>query len=248
MTDEIERLAERELKTLVTKHETVIERSYMNGVRAAFKYQKDTLGNSYGANAKFHPRLSSLYNLIQTNKKSRKKLLAGLIKSLDFDPTQLDKTADIDHATYTRFVLHILAFLEYTSIEDILQVTQGLEGLIAGTGTTIAHQIETDILQLGSEALKPVDIAVKKNVCSATVILMMTWSTRSYIRKVYGLGDPRKKQNIKDMTKAPTRVPGVHPKHVWDELEDTFASMKDENAMDLQCREVHTHLDLVPRL
>ena len=116
----------------------------------------------------------------------------------------------------------------------------GLEHVVAGTGTTVVHQIETEIFQIGLEMPHPVDMTVKTRLCTTSVILLLSWNTRTFLRRLYNLYDTRKKTNLKDLTKAPTKINGMTGRTLWDEIEDIVNSLSTEEGMDHQLWEVRT--------
>ncbi|KAK6531099.1 Sister chromatid cohesion protein 2 [Arthrobotrys megalospora] len=186
----IENVAKRELKTLAQKHESIVERAYMEGFRLAFKYQLEVIESEDGADsATYGSKLANLYALTTASRKVKKKFLGNLLSALEFEPNKLQVSATPSHLTYSRFVLQNLAYFDYVSVEDVHQVASGLEKIVGNIGATVVHQIETEILQISlesSEPTKPIDAIVKKRLCMASVVLNMCWNTRTYLRKLYG--------------------------------------------------------------
>lgn len=240
----IENVAKRELKTLAQKHESIVERAYMEGFRLAFKYQLEVIESEDGADSTtYSPKLANLYALTVASRKVKKKFLGNLLTALEFDPNKLQVSATPSHLTYARFVLQNLAYFDYVSIEDVHQVASGLEKIVGNIGATVVHQIETDILQisLGStEPTKPVDPIVKRRLCMASVVLNMCWNTRTYLRKLYGVTTEvmiKKAKNTKELTKAPTRVVGMGGRGLWDEMGELILTLDSDVGMDNQFRE-----------
>ncbi|EWC45433.1 hypothetical protein DRE_00832 [Drechslerella stenobrocha 248] len=239
----IQNVAFRELKTLAQKHESIVERAYMEGFRLAFKYQLDVVNSEDGAdNTQFASKLGNLYALTATSRKVKKKFLGNLLNALDFEPHKLQVSAIPSHLTYSRFVLQNLAYFDYVSVEDVHQVATGLEKIVGSIGTTVVHQIETDIHQISLENAepKPVDPLVKRRVCMSSVILTMCWSTRTYLRKLYGVTVEtmaKKAKNTKELTKAPTKAQGMGGRSLWDEMAELIETLEDEENMNNQLRE-----------
>ncbi|KAK6499881.1 Sister chromatid cohesion protein 2 [Arthrobotrys musiformis] len=240
----IENVAKRELKTLAQKHESIVERAYMEGFRLAFKYQLEVVGSEDGADsATYTSKLANLYALTVASRKVKKKFLTNLLSAVHFDPNKLQVSAIPSHLTYARFVLQNLAYFDYVALEDVHQVALGLEKLVGELGTIIVHQIETDILQisLGStEPTKPIDPIVKKRLCMGSVIANMCWNTRTYLRKLYGAAaevTSKKVKNPKEAIKAPTRIAGMGGRSLWDEMGELISTLDSDVGMDNQFRE-----------
>ncbi|KAK6363398.1 Sister chromatid cohesion protein 2 [Orbilia blumenaviensis] len=240
----IENVAKRELKTLAQKHESIVERAYMEGFRLAFKYQLEVIDSEDGADSStYSSKLANLYALTVASRKVKKKFLGNLLAALEFDPVKLQVSATPSHLTYSRFVLQNLAYFDYVSVEDVHQVASGLEKIVGNIGTTVVHQIETEVLQISlesAEPTKPVDPIVKRRLCMASVILNMCWNTRTYLRKLYGVTTEvmiKKAKNTKELTKAPTRVVGMGGRGLWDEMAELMLTLESDMGMDNQFRE-----------
>ncbi|KAF3936052.1 hypothetical protein ABW20_dc0102274 [Dactylellina cionopaga] len=239
----IQNVAFRELKTLAQKHESIVERAYMEGFRLAFKYQLDVIDSADGAeSATFNPKLANLYALTTTSRKVKKKFLGNLLSALEFEPNKLQVSADPSHMTYARFVLQNLAYFDYTSYEDVHQVATGLEKIVGNIGAAVVHQIETDIHQINLENAepKPVDPLVKRRLCMASIILTTCWATRTYLRKLYGLTAEvwmKKAKNTKELTKTPTKIVGMGGRGLWDEMGELMETLNGDEEMNTQFRE-----------
>ncbi|KAF3905022.1 hypothetical protein AA313_de0204435 [Arthrobotrys entomopaga] len=238
----IQNVAFRELKTLAQKHESIVERAYMEGFRLAFKYQLDVIKSSDGVDeSNFSPKLGNLYALTVASRKVKKKFLGNLLNAVEFEPNKLQVSATPSHLTFARFVLQNLTYFDYVSVEDVHQVATGLEKIVGNIGATVVHQIETEIHQITLENAepKPVDPIVKRRLCMASVILTMAWNTRTTLRKTYGLTAEvvmKKAKNSKEMTKPP---PGrsLNNRDAWDEMRDLIETLETDEGMDNQFRE-----------
>ncbi|KAJ6259347.1 hypothetical protein Dda_6247 [Drechslerella dactyloides] len=240
----IQNVAFRELKTLAQKHESIVERAYMDGFRLAFNYQLEVINSEDGADdSTFASKLGNLYALTVTSRKVKKKFLGNLLNALDFEPHKLQVSAIPSHLTYARFILQNLAYFDYVSIEDVHQVASGLEKIVGNIGATVVHHIETDVHQISLETAepKPVDPLVKRRLCMASVVLTMCWSTRTYLRKLYSVtadSVARKAKNgSKELTKAPTKAVGMSGRSLWDEMGELIETLEADEGMDNQLRE-----------
>lgn len=243
----IQGISFREHRTLHSKHETIVERGYMDGVRSCFLYQRNVIGDASGATANpFVSKMRPLYEIVKTSRKVRKKLLGNLAMSVDFEPLKLELP---HHLEYSKFIVENLAFFEYGTLDELYQVVTTMERVVAGTGMTVAHSIETDIFFIkidvpeNEKSAMVVDQGKLKALSAAAGILAMLWETRTYLRRLYGLNDNKSRDykankiNTKDMNKAPSRNPAVTGTALWQAISDTTRNLESDQGRMRQCRE-----------
>ncbi|KAI9821699.1 MAG: Sister chromatid cohesion protein 2 [Pycnora praestabilis] len=251
------------------KHETMFEKEYMKAVHQAFIYQRDVVGNSLGATVRpFVSKLRSLFEVIKSsNGKYRKKFLTQLCTKIDFDPAKLDVTVDPPpHLLFAKFVLENMAFFEYGRTDELLHVITTMEKLVAGTGTGVAHSIETVIfgVQLGDTKdgtlqapthppLTEYSVIPERlrQLTASSMILSMLWETRTFLRRQYGLLTTQKQRDTKtnkgaakDLSKPPVKSQGVTGDKYWDEISRIASSLSSPEAMMNQCKEFNDLLSV----
>jgi cohesin loading factor subunit SCC2 len=252
-------LAFREHRSLHEKHETILEKEYMRAVQYAYSYQRDVVKDTRGA--KTNPYTAKLYLMIDVLKiskvKTRKRFFESLCNRIDFDPAKLDvSNGPPPHFDFSRFVIENMAFFEYQSIDELLVAIVAMEKIVAGTGTTVAHAIETEIFQVRLEqSLQPmmvdgeepplghdpiVDPARLRQLTAASMILSGLWEARTYLRRLYGLMTGRKegkgKVSVKDLNKAPVKVAGITGDKFWEEITKIMSALDSSHAMMDQCK------------
>ncbi|KAH0547733.1 hypothetical protein FGG08_000224 [Glutinoglossum americanum] len=250
-------IAFHEHRALHQKHETLVEREYMKAVEQAFQYQKNVVGDPSGATASpFTSKLRPLFDVIKISKgKIRKKFISGLCSKIDFDPAKLDVTSEPPtHLEYAKFVVENLAFFEYSTVDELLHVIASMERVVAGTGTSVAHAIETEVFKvqlptMNEDGLQipvevaPVDSMRLRQLTTSSMILSILWDARSFIRRLHGLNNPQKqregkgKQASKALSSAPTKVNGVTGDKLWEEITETMAALTSTDTMMAQCKE-----------
>ncbi|KAI9797426.1 MAG: Sister chromatid cohesion protein 2 [Piccolia ochrophora] len=250
-------IALREHRTLHQKHETIVEKEYARAIYQAFVYQRDVVKNASGATTQpFASKLRPLFDVIKTSKGTvRKKFLTNTCNRVDFDPAKLDVTDEVpSHVQFSRFLIENLAFFEYSTIDELSTTVSCMEKVVSGTGTTVAHAIETEIFANGMDmddhqtepmssgtnpAVMSVDAQRLKQLTAASVILSSLWAARTHLRKLYGVNAvPKQRDNKnKDHMKAPTKVPFVTGDKFWDEIKKTMSALTDRDVMLSQCRE-----------
>ncbi|KAF8463496.1 sister chromatid cohesion C-terminus-domain-containing protein [Kalaharituber pfeilii] len=237
----IQTLSFTELRTLHNKHESIAERCYLDGLKQCFLYQFNVIKDGCGATAQpFVSKLRPMYDIVKASRKARKKFLSVLTSSLSFEPAKFELNSSPGHLELTRFIVENLAFMEYSTVEELMQVISDMERSVASMGVPVAHSVETEIFLIGKEEGTTVDPERLKTLSNASAILLLIWETRSYLRKLYGFGVQRKggKISAKDATtKAPTKAPFVTGAPLWEQIKQIVASLDLEDGMMQRCRD-----------
>jgi cohesin loading factor subunit SCC2 len=247
----ISQIAYREHKVVHSKHETIVERGYLDGIRACFIYQRNVIGDGAGATLNpFTAKLRPLYDVVKEGtRKVKKKLLDTIVSSVDFDPVKLNVEEPPTHLEYTRFIIGNLIFLDYATTDELFQMITTMEKLVAGTGVMVAHSIETEIFKNQNEhenVDKIVNADRLKVLASGAAILMMLWMARTYLRKAYGVNDQKVREyragklklNDPVMNKVPGRNPNVNMAAIWEQIEETAKGLENSTDMMEQCRQL----------
>ncbi|KAA8908380.1 sister chromatid cohesion C-terminus-domain-containing protein [Sphaerosporella brunnea] len=248
----ISQLAFREHKTLHAKHETIVERGYMDGVRECFLYQLNVVRDGAGASVEpYTAKLRPLYDIVKEGtRKVRKKLLDNIIRSIDFDPGKMNVDKKPTHLEYARFVIGNLAFLDYATTDEVFQAITTMEKVVAGTGVMVAHSIEQDIffIKLDNDEVntdRVIDPQRLKVLSTCAAILTMVWAARTYLRKAFGINENKirdyKIGKIKmtdpTMNKSPGRNPNVNMQTVFEQIDSTACGLESQSDMLEQCRQ-----------
>src|SRR5690606_37262181 len=84
------------------------------------------------------------------------KFLEQLCQQVDFDATKLDVRQNPPyHVAFSRFIIENLAFFEYMTIGEVLTTVTAMEKTVTGTGTSIAHIIETEVFNVRMDVDQP---------------------------------------------------------------------------------------------
>ncbi|TPX26338.1 Sister chromatid cohesion protein 2 [Coccidioides immitis] len=253
-------------KMLHQQHESMFDREYMRAVQDAFYYQRDVVGDPTGASTRpFTAKLAALFEIIKiSNSKYQKKFLTNLCSKVDFQPRALDVAGSPpEHMLLARFVCQNLAYFEYAQIGELLATVACMERIVASTGTTVAHAIETDIFPVkidcpneqmqvdgaaADQAPHSVDPNSLKQLATAAATLSMLWETRTYLRRLYGVGfhsmPKESKASAKDLNKSLTKVQGIGGDRLWDAISKTMASLENTEGMTRVCREFATLMSI----
>lgn len=259
----IANLAFKEHKTLHSKHETIVERGYVDGVRACFKYQRDVVGDSCGSlTDPWTAKLRPLYDIVRDGtRKLKTKFLTNLVQLVDFDVATFKLDADPAPLEYARFISENLAFMDYGTVEDVYIVVTTMEKVVANTGMLLGHAIDTDIFMLKMElvdnaAKPPPDPTRLTLLSSAAAVLTMLWAARNYLRKAYGVNESkcreyrknRLKANDPILNKTPIRNPMVNPHTCFEQIEGNAKGRDTEEEKMEACRQFMEILNIDPEL
>ena len=259
-------LAYRAHEPIHLKWETIMEKEYMRAVQTAFTYQQKIVKDTRGAVAaeqgsSYTSKMHLLYDLMTKSKpKMRNRFYESLCSRIDFDPQKLDAEGSLPiHVEFSRFVIENLAFFEYTTVDDLLTTISAMEKVVAGTGTSVAHALETEVFNFDIEDLmevvaengqpaptsKSVDPARLRQLAAAAMILSCLWEARTHLRRQYGLmnkdvggrKETKAKVNVKDLNKAPTKAPFANGDKFWEESTRIMGSLGSQESMMEQCRD-----------
>ena len=254
----------QEHRNLHQQHESMFEREYMRAISEAFKYQKDVVKDPLGyTTSPYGSKLRSMFDIINTSKgKYQKKFLSGFCAKIDFDPSKLN-VEDTPPAPlqYARFLVENLAFFEYGRMDELLHTIACMEKIVSGTGSAIAHSINTEIFQVNvdrilqssheghpeaerlQESNATVDSLRLRQLTTGSIILSSLWETRTFLRRLYGLQsslqrhDVKAKSLAKDLNKAPTKIQGITGEWFVKEIADKVDSLATQESMLSQCQD-----------
>ena len=254
----ISELAYLEHRALHEKHETVLEREYIKAIQLAFTYQRDVVKDPRGATTSpFTSKLHLMMEVLKVSKsKNRQRFLEKLCAQIDFDLGKLDSSEEPPvHVQFSRFIIENMAFFEYLTIGELQATVSAMEKLVASTGATVAHAIESEILQMRMETepdsqappngdviqvAPAMDFVRLRQLTAGAMILHSLWEARTYLRRLYGMGTNRRenkaKGQAKDLSKSPVKVQGVNGERFWDEVGTIMTAMSTRERMTETCK------------
>jgi cohesin loading factor subunit SCC2 len=252
----ISEIAFREHRAVHEKHETILEKEYMRAVQLAYAYQRDVVKNTHGAS--LDPYTSKMHQMIEVLKiskvKNRKKFFETLCSRIDFDPAKIELSEVPHHLEFSQFIIENMAFFEYATVDELLAAIVAMEKVVAATGTSIAHSIETEIFQISLDQPSqvdengqpqpaqppPVDSDRLLLLTASSMMLSSLWGARTYLRRQYGLmnikRDGKGKGATKDLNRVPIKAQGVSGDKFWEEVTATMSALDSEESMMNQCR------------
>jgi cohesin loading factor subunit SCC2 len=255
----IANMAFREHRAQHEKHETMMEKEHMRAIQSAFTYQHDVVKDIRGALKDSHAaKLYLMMEVLKISKpKSRQRFYKNLCSRVDFDLTKLDMKQDPPmQVQFSQFIIENLAFFEYPSIDDVISCISSMEDVVTGTGSSVAHAIETEVFRVVIEEASQLNgdgpavdskAVVKperlRQLTAASMILSSLWEARTHLRRLYGLmnhssgkHDKKSKPVSKDANKAPTKAQGMTGEKVWAEVSKIMLALSSQESMMEQCK------------
>jgi cohesin loading factor subunit SCC2 len=168
---EISKIAKDIHAKLYAKHGSLLENSYVDAVKQATKYRKRQSGDF----TKETMHLDPLYNIIKGSKPSRRKFLAQLMKSIDFDFGVISLQDLSAHLDYIIFLFSGLGGIQFVSLEEVHLIVYGADKLLSGTGSTVVSCLES-----GER---------NEMVGTAAFIMCIAWGAREYLKSAYNLSE-----------------------------------------------------------
>jgi cohesin loading factor subunit SCC2 len=261
----IAELAFQEHRALHEKHETTIEREYTKAVQSAYEYQRDVVKDTRGATV--DPPQAKLHNMLDVLKiskvKNKQRFFEKLVALLEFDFNSLDVDQDPQpHLDFCRFVVENIAAFEYQAVGELQTVVHKMEQLVTSIGTSVAQAMDTEIFNVNVDVNMDAQIQQQLNgdephgqppelpaslhphrfrqLASAAIILILVWETRTYLRRLYGMGahrhDSKAKALAKDLNKAPTKTQGIHWDKFWEEISVVPSGLQSTEGMMQRCK------------
>src|SRR5690606_24899887 len=111
---------------------------------------------------------------------------------------------------------------------DVVPPVQGEQASLDGEG---APQPAVPQINIDEERFR--------QLASGATILLSLWETRTYLRRLYGLGtqrrDPKAKAASKDLSRSTVKVQGITGDKLWDETSSLAAPLSSRDAMLAKC-------------
>ncbi|KAL8642301.1 MAG: hypothetical protein Q9228_001009, partial [Teloschistes exilis] len=255
-------------RDLHQQHESMFEREYMRAISEAYRYQRDVVKDTLGyRTAPYASKLHSTFEIIKSSKgKYQKKFISNYCSKIDFDLDRLDLSGDVPASLqFARFLIENLAFFDYGRVDELVHTLTCMERVVADTGSVIAHSINTEILgfrvdtilgpagdggvggeqSMGHEPATMESVAPLRlrQLTTASIILASLWDTRTFLRRLYGLGssqqakDGKANGKLKDLTKAPTKTGGITGDKVVAAIDAKVDSLQSQEGMLKQCQQ-----------
>lgn len=247
-----------EHRGLHQKHESMLEKEYLKAIELVFAYQRDVIHDILGTEKRKHdnavPKLRLFWEVLKTGSFGlRKKLLGNLCLKLDVSPTRLAEPKDLLlHLQYVRFILENLALLEYSRIDELLQICNNVEKIFTNTGNSLTQRIAAelsiqfhgiaDVADNDPAESAPglaVDDRKLQQLSMVAIIMTMLWETRNYLRRswtLYAYMSTKTKTSAKDTAKPPTKSTSAYPEKYLDAMQEFMGSLANTESMMARCR------------
>jgi len=245
----ISNLAFEEHRSLHHKHESLLEKEYLNAVEQAFLYQKNTCGQVFGHDETLSPKLRLFFEVLKSGAAGpRKKLLANLVARTVYDPKKPIETENVAiQLEYATFVLENLALFDYARLDEILNMIVCMERVFTTTGNVVSQHIESMLLldqayeqaESAAHIDVQIDLGELRRLVVASMILTIIWETRTHLRRAWSLPplqDGKPKALAKAADRVPVRSANVSSSSYLNKIGALSSSLNSIEAMISQCK------------
>lgn len=214
------------------KYESLIEGSYVDGVKTAAAYRialSKNLVEEYNG-------LTNFYGFLKDNRQSKRKFLLGLGKVMDFKLTD-SLNSLTNQIQLMVFLANSISTMPFTTQEEVLTVIHVLDKVVSGVGATVHSMIEE---KQDQESLQSsVETWSKLGRCA--LLLHIAWRTRSFLKMVYNQTEPRIREFIPSKSGKEAKPISRTNQHVdktlnLAEVLDLKSSMDDDEANQERCK------------
>ncbi|AOA63954.1 Cohesin loading factor component [Komagataella phaffii CBS 7435] len=136
-------------RELHNKHESLIESSYVEGVRMATEYRKAHSKDMW----KETFFLPLFLTILGDNKSSRRKFFSNLLRSFINDVRILTESDSQAYRDYVCFVVLNLANVSFITLEEVYLIIRGIDGLLSKQGAPLSAEIDNQENEHDGEGL-----------------------------------------------------------------------------------------------
>ncbi|ODQ80095.1 hypothetical protein BABINDRAFT_61140 [Babjeviella inositovora NRRL Y-12698] len=198
-------------KELHEKYESLIETSYIEGIKLAVRFRLRAAGSLIINEHRF---LSTFYSVVGTNKAARRKFVTSLVKSFVFEPTRLPLELLVFHKSYVTYLVFNIVHAEFVMLEEVYILVKGIDSFISSGGVDLGFSISELMGDQGEKRLEP----YTKLALSSQILLVMI-GFREYLINSYSLSTEKLMSFLakidKDMAVAPKAVKS-HPLDLYE--------------------------------
>lgn len=218
-------VAARTHRALKDKHESLIDTCYLDGVKLAFRYQKSQRPvEGINRPAKI-ASISRLYDIVRSSRQGRKRFLATIARSLDFNLEKI-ATLALSDIEYSYFIVHNLASIAYTTHEEIHHVLFTIDRTLSNTGMTLLHALDNKEAADGDHLGRHT-----KGLYYACTMMSYNLQLRARLMLVYNISEAKcrtfepNRPTAKHDTRSAIRQVGVALQPEWQKpTPDSFTS------------------------
>lgn len=129
-------------RELHAKHESLIDSSYIHGLKLAVKYRSKLSSSMLNENTQFFQKF---YKVIEESKSTKKKIFNQLVKSFTFNIEAITEDQSLFFKNYILFIAHTLPFCELTALEEVFTIVDGIDAVLANQGVTLGGILQTKL-------------------------------------------------------------------------------------------------------
>lgn len=176
--DYVKRIAHDLHMSLVEKHESLVEGSYLEGLKLAIKFRKATSRNIY----KEDFFLSLLYSIVSKRYSSRKKLIHSISKIFNINLSLLKLEENTFQRDAIIFSAINLANVRFVSLEEVLIIVKQIDSVVSREGMNLA-----DIISQETASRAAISLIQRRNTCVQCQAMVTLISLRNHLVATYNL-------------------------------------------------------------
>lgn len=129
-------------RELHSKHETLIDSSYIHGFKLAVTYKTNLSPSMLNENQLYFQKF---YKVVEESKSSKKKIFSQLTKSFAFNIDNTDEEKAKFMKDYVLFIAHTLPFCELATLEEVFILIDGIEAILANQGIALSNHVSSKL-------------------------------------------------------------------------------------------------------
>lgn len=131
-------------RELHSKHESLIDSSYIHGLKLAVKYRSKLSSSMLSENQLY---FNKLYKVIEESKSSKKKFLNQLVKSFAFNIDNTNEEQALFLKDYVLFVANSLPYCELGNVDEVFILVDGIDVVLSNQGVTLSTKVSEKLQQ-----------------------------------------------------------------------------------------------------
>lgn len=129
---------------LHSKHESLIDSSYIHGFKLAVKYRAKLSSGLLTENQQYFQKF---YKVIEESKATKKKIFNQLVKSFTFSIDGCTEEQALFMKNYVLFMANTIPCCELSTLEEVFILVDGIDAVLANQGVTLSSNVSVKLNQ-----------------------------------------------------------------------------------------------------
>ncbi|CAM9022974.1 unnamed protein product [Wickerhamomyces anomalus] len=131
-------------RELHSKHESLIDSSYIHGFKLAVKYRAKLSSGLLTENQQYFQKF---YKVIEESKATKKKIFNQLVKSFTFSIDGCTEEQALFMKNYVLFMANTIPCCELSTLEEVFILVDGIDAVLANQGVTLSSNVSVKLNQ-----------------------------------------------------------------------------------------------------